>query len=251
MKKLLFSLFFLFSSFILKGQNYNFSLGGNMTSGNLSSYTLTFKSTLSSDEKKPYQFNFSPSMDYGEISNQQGKFELRRREFYSILNYEKQNGILKFYIFNEVENSYLRKIKLRGSIGTGLSITIIKTEKQKIDISQFILPEVFWSDFDNKKDNLAIRFSTRIRYNLIGEKFKFINQILIQPAAYTRLSDGKEVSLKNNTNIRFNQSYDYFISKNLSIGISNDIIIQTYTSYINTQVKPYDSSLNLYLKASI
>ena len=190
-------------------------------------------------------------MDYGEISNQQGKFELRRREFYSILNYEKQNGILKFYIFNEVENSYLRKIKLRGSIGTGLSINIINTEKQKIDISQFILPEVFWSDFNNQKDNLAIRFSTRIRYNLIGEKFKFINQILIQPAAYTRLSDGKEVSLKNNTNIRFNQSYDYFISKNLSIGISNDIIIQTYTSYINTEVKPYDSSLNLYLKASI
>jgi hypothetical protein len=251
MKKHLFSLFFIFLSFISKSQNYNFSLGGNVTSGNLSSYTLTVKTNLSSSEGKSYQFNFSPSVDYGKITNQQGKFELRKREFYSILNYEKQNGIFKFYIFSETENSYLRKIKLRGSIGTGISISIIKTDAQKLDISQFILPEIFWSSFNNQKDNLAFRLSTRIRYNLIGEKFKFINQILIQPAVYTILNDGREISLKNNTNIRFNQSYDYSISKNLSIGISNDIIIQTYTSFINPKIKPFDSNLNLYFKASI
>jgi hypothetical protein len=251
MKKHLFSLFFIFLPFLSNGQNYNFSLGGNMTSGNLSSYTLTFKTNLSSSEGRSYQFNFSPSIDYGQITNKQGKFELRKREFYSILNYEKQRGVLKFYISNEVENSYLRKIELRGSIGFGLSISIIKTNKQKLDISQFILPEIFRSSFNNQKDNLAFRLSTRIRYNLVGEKFKFTNQILIQPAVYTILNDGRKVSFKNNTNIRFNQSYDYSISKNISIGISNDIIIQTYTSFINPQVKPFDSNLNLYFKASI
>jgi 16S rRNA U1498 N3-methylase RsmE len=47
------------------------------------------------------------------------------------------------------------------------------------------------------------------------------------------------------------ENFDYSISKNLSIGISNDIIIQTYTSFINPKIKPFDSNLNLYFKASI
>ena len=90
----------------LKGQRNNFTLGGNITLGNLYSYTVTFRTILKSPEDRPYQMNFSPSIDFGKISNQEGKFELRRREFYSILNYEKPKKNFKLYISNESENSF-------------------------------------------------------------------------------------------------------------------------------------------------
>jgi len=214
------------------------------------SYGLTVKANLNSKPDKKYQFSFSPMFDYGKMSNQQGKFELRKKEFFSTLNYERPHKILKFYIYNELENSYLRKISIRGSFGCGISMKIYSTPKVNFDISQFILPEIFQSSFNNTRDNYAFRLSTRVRYNLVTERIKYSIQILFQPSVYTRLIDGTEISYKNNTNIRLNQSYEYVLSKNFSIGLSNDITIQTYTSFINPQIKPYDTNLNLFVKGN-
>jgi hypothetical protein len=250
MKKYPLSLLLVFLSFYVQSQNYSFQVGGNFTSGNLLSYGLLIKSSLSSKPDKKYQLSFSPTFDYSMITNQKGQFELRKREILSIINYERPRGIFKFYVYNEVENSYLRKISLRGSFGCGASIKIYSDVSSNFDISQFVLPELFQSSFNNKRDNYAFRLSTRIRYNLVKERYKYSTQILLQPAVYTRLFNGTEIGFKKNTNIRLNQSYEYVLSKNFSIGLSNDITIQTYTSYINPLIKPYDTNMNLFVKGN-
>lgn len=250
MKKIYFSLFLTFLVNSLYSQTCSFMIGGNFTSGNLLSYGLNLRANLNSNPEKTNQIVFIPSFDYGMISNQSGDFELRRRETLSVLNYERSNKRFKFYVYNEIENSFLRKIQLRSSFGTGISYKLISNEKTNFDISQFVLPEIFLSSFSNKKDNWAIRISTRIRLSKKIGRYKYSSQILLQPSVYTQLSDGRTVTLKDNTNIRWNTSYEYVFSKNLSVGFTGDLTIQTYTSFINPQVKPYDTNFNLFIKGS-
>lgn len=250
MLKILLSLSWFFLPYLTKSQNLSFSLGGNFTSGNLLSYGFNTKSNLNYNLSKNNQIVFTPSFDYGRISNQQGVFELRRKELLSILNYERTEGRLKFYIYSELENSFLRKIKLRGSFGTGISYKLNKSESTNFDISQFILPELYLSSFSNQRDNWAIRSSTRIRFSKTFEKNKYSSQILFQPAIYTQMIDGTKVKMKNNTIIRINSSYEYILSKNLSIGFSTDVVVQTYSSFINPMVKPFDTNMNLYIRGS-
>jgi len=250
MKKIYFSLLLIFLTNRLYSQTCSFMIGGNFTSGNLLSYGINLRANLNSNDKKVNQIVFTPSFDYGVISNQNGDFQLRRRETLSVLNYERSNKKFKFYVYNEIENSFLRKIELRSSFGTGVSYKLISSESTNFDISQLILPEIFLSSFSNKKDNWAIRLSTRIRFSKKIGRYKYSLLFLFQPSAYTELSDGRTVNIKDNTNIRCNTSYEYVLSKNLSVGLTGDLIIQTYTSYINPQVKPYDTNFNLFIKGS-
>jgi len=250
MNKLNFSLFFLVLSHFTFCQTYTFTVGGNFTSGNLLSYGINLRANLNSNTEKINQIVFTPSFDYGKISNSTGQFELRRKEILTILNYERTKNRFKFYIYNELEKSFLRKIKIRGAFGTGISYKIIDSESTNFDVSQLVLPEIFQSSITNKRDNYAFRLSTRIRFSKKYPKYKYSSQILFQPAVYTEMNDGSRVSPINNTTIRVNNSYEFVLSKNLSIGFMGDLIVQSYTSYINPTVKPYDTNLNLFIKSN-
>ena len=243
-------MFFIFIVGSLQCQTYTFSVGGNLTTGNLLSYGINLRGNFNSNTDKLNQIVFTPSFDYGKISNQNGDFELKRKEILTILNYERKMNRCKFYVYNEIENSYLRKIKIRGAFGVGVSYKFIENDKTNFDVSQFILPEIFQSSFTNKRDNKAVRVSTRIRFSKNLQKYKYTSQILFQPALYTQLTDGTEISFKNNTTVRVNNTYEFVLSKNLSIGFTGDLIIQTYTSYINSNVKPYDTNINLFIKGN-
>jgi hypothetical protein len=225
-------------------------VGGNYTSGNLNSYGLNIRANYNSNTQNRNQLVFTPSFDYGVISNQSGAYELRRKEILSILNYERTMGNFKFYIYNETENSFLRKIKLRGSFGTGLSYRFISSETTNFDISQLILNEIFQSSFSNKRDNWAVRMSTRIRFSKKFVKYKYSSQLLFQPSVFTEMMDGTRVSTYNNTNIRLNNTYEIILSKNVSIGVNGEFILQTYPSYVNPIIKPYDSNMNIFVKGS-
>lgn len=248
--KYVFSLFLGLYSTTVFPQLYSFTLGGNFTSGNLLSYGMNIRGNYNSNQNKLNQIVFTPSFDFGKISNQNGEFEVRRKEILTVLNYERSKNRFKFYIYNEIENSFLRKIRLRGSFGTGLSFKFISNESTNFDISQLVLPEIFQSSVLSKRDNFAIRLSTRVRFSKVFQRYKYSTQVLIQPAVYTRLTDGSTVSLRNNTTIRINNSYEMILSKNLSIGLMGDLIVQTYTSYINPLVKPYDTNMNLFIKGN-
>jgi len=248
--KIYISLLLIFIPFLSFSQTYSFTVGGNFTSGNLLSYGLNLRSNINSNVDKVNQISFTPSFDYGNMANAQGQFKMNRRELLSIVNYERSKNKLKFYVYSEIENSYLRKIRIRGSLGTGFSIKIIKNEKTNFDISQLILPEIFESSFSNKRDNWCVRLSTRLRYSRTVNKFKYSGQILLQPAIYTKLTDGKTLPTKENTTIRVNNSYEFILSKNLSMGFMGELIVQTYTSFINPSVKPYDTNMNLFIKGN-
>lgn len=248
--KLTFSLFFIFLVTLVRSQTNNFSIGGNLTTGNLLSYGINIRANLNTNPEKLNQIVFSPSFDYGKISDQSGEFQLRRKEILTVLNYERTKNRFKFYVYNEFEKSFLRKIRIRGAFGTGLSYRIVENETTNFDVSQLILPEFFQSSFTNKRDNWALRLSTRIRLSKKFPKYKYSSQLLFQPAVYTELTDGTEVSPKNNTTVRINNSYEFVLSKNLSIGFMGEMIVQTYTSYINPTVKPYDTNLNLFIKGN-
>lgn len=249
MRVLYLSLFFLITEGCL-GQRITFSLGGNSTSGNLISYGINLRSTISSNEDKLNQFNFSPSYDYGGLINSANDFQIVRREFISVFNYSKSMGRFKFYIYNEIENSLLRQIRIRGSLGVGVSIKLIKSDNQNFDISQFILPEVFESSFNNLRDNKALRLSTRIRYSNTWDRNKINSQLLYQPAVFTMMDTGDRIGILDNTNLRFLISYEFMLSKNLSLGCQNELIIQTITTYINPLRKSYDLNSNLFVKGS-
>lgn len=247
---ILFNFLFLFLINISLSQVNNFTIGGNLITGNLLSYGVNLRASLSTNPKKIHQLVFNPSFDYGKISNQIGVFELRRKEILATLNYEKTKNRFKFYVYTEFEKSFLRKIQLRGAFGTGVSYKILENESVEFDFSQLILPEIFLSSFNNRRDNRAIRLSSRLRYSRRWSRFRISNQILFQPAIFTQLTDGTNVDIKNNTTIRINNSYEVTLSKNLSMGLMGEIIVQTYTNFINPSVKPYDSNFNLFIKGT-
>lgn len=241
----------LFSFIIVDGfsQTYQFQVGGNYTSGNLVSYGLNIRGSILS-KSESNQFNFSPSYDYGGLINRVGDFQLVRKEFISVFNYSKSHGRFKFYIYNEIENSLLRQIRIRGSLGLGASIKLIGTDRVNFDISQFILPEVFRSSFNNLRNNKALRLSTRIRYSNSWDRNKINSQLLYQPAVYTWMDTGNPIGISDNTNLRFLISYEFMLSKNLSLGCQGEVIVQTITTYINPLRKSYDSNSNLFVKGS-
>lgn len=248
--KFYFSLFFIFIVMVVRCQTNTFSVGGNLTTGNLLSYGINIRANLNTNPEKLNQIVFTPSFDYGKISDQSGEFQLRRKEIMTILNYERTKNRFKFYVYNEFEKSFLRKIRIRGAFGTGLSYKIIENETTNFDISQLVLPEIFQSSVTNKRDNWALRLSTRLRLSKKFSKYKYSSQLLIQPAVYTELTDGTRVSTKNNTTIRLNNSYEFVLSRNFSIGFMGDLIVQTYTSYINPSIKPYDTNINLFIRGN-
>jgi hypothetical protein len=245
--------FCLLSFFFVKyghSQSLSFNVGGNFTSGNLKSYGINLRSNYNSNLQNKNQLVITPSFDYGVISNQLGVYELRRREILTIVNYERSLGNFKFYIYNEFENSFLRKIRIRGSFGTGLSYKFISSETTNFDISQLVLPEIFQSSFSNVRDNRAVRLSTRIRFSKKFSKYRYSTQFLFQPSVYTELKNGGRVSTYNNTNIRLNNTFELILSKTISIGSNADFILQTYPSYINSNIKPYDTNVNLFIKGN-
>jgi len=79
---------------------------------------------------------------------------------------------------------------------------------------------------------------------------KLSSQFLYQPAVFTKMSNGQEVSISNNTNLRINSSLEVNVIKILSIGLSSDLFYQTYPSYLNQRIQPYDSNVNLFIKGN-
>lgn len=235
--------------------NKPISLGYNSTTGNYTSYTVTSKIDFSRTSKK-YQTTWSPTFIY---SKQNGKL-IQREEYSPFYQSFKINKKDKIIIFNEVESSYLRKINYRFSLGIGLSHVIIKNGNIYLDISQAILPEYMNAggipyNFVNKAQETAVsidvfslRSSTRSRFEYRINNIKIVNIVLLQPSCYTKQIDSEIISFKNNLSYRINTNVDISVAKNISLGVGNQIIYQTYNHYINNNIKKIDTNLLFYVK---
>jgi len=229
---------------------FDCGLGANITGGNYTSYTGNIKTNVSRDWNSN-QINWSPSFEYSRISNN-GQLQLREREIYSNLNYVRSMKEFKFYLFNEVEHSYLQKVDFRGSLGVGLGHKVIKTKEFEFDLSEMIMGESMVSNFGNAYDNLAVRSSTRLKLKWSNDKLKFSSISFFQPALYTVKNGGGVVRFNDNINFRSNTTFESKISKMFSLGVGNSITYEAYSHSISLQnsviTKPLDYTFYFFIK---
>ena len=226
----------------------NIAIGGNITGGNYSSYTLYLKSELNKQWiKDNKQLSWMPNFQYSKLTTN-GISQVREREAYSLFNYTKKWQHWKFMLSNESEYSYLRKVDFRGSLGVGFAYRFLRGEINQLDISEIILPEVMVSNSGNQYDNLSTRISTRIKYIYNDKKIKISSITLIQPPVYTQQRHGEFVEFKDNLNLRSNNTAEVMIRKSTTIGIGNEVIYQSYNTYINNNIKPLDYSFYFFIK---
>lgn len=222
-------------------------MGGNYTGGNFSLYSFFIKSSISAEWKNS-EFGFSPNFQYSQIANDGLNFRLREREFYYNLSYTRRIKQIRFILYNESENSYLRKIDFRTSAGLGLGYKFIKNKNIELDISEIILPELLFSQIDSESDNFALRLSTRFKFVYTIKNFKFSSISLLQPSVYTIKNNLVLVNPSDNINFRSVNNIEYSPYNWLSVGIGNELIFQTYSPSIDSKIKPLDYNFSVFFK---
>jgi hypothetical protein len=225
------------------------NLGGNVNVGNFTTYNLIFR-TDNEFRWKQNEIVFSPKFHYSEILTN-GRLSLREREFYVNYGFTKRSDKWRTILFGELEHTFLRKIDLRTSFGVGFGKKIFKNKYFEIDVSEVILPELTISDFGKNYDNFAIRASTRLKFIWEREPFKVSSITIFQPSLYTMRNGGIQVPLIDNISARSLNNFEVSISKPLSFGVGNEVIIQTYSYYLNPTVMPIDWMISFFIKYKI
>jgi len=220
----------------------NLSLGADGTRGNFSSLGLTVKTEIKKDTGKyswaiNSNYRWSEQSPYGKTS-----MDLYESEFYTTANLTKSLGNnWKLTAFTEDENSFQRKINLRSSVGLGFGLTVIKTKKCTLNISELILPEYYSSSSNADMNNFTVRASTRFRFDAIHSLVKVSSITLFQPALYS----DRQVSFNNNLNIRSTNSIVLSLTKKYSIGLLYVLSYQGYPYYINKAVSPLQETASI------
>jgi hypothetical protein len=252
MKKIfLFSLFFANTAFAASDSTTfsgNISLQGNYQSGNFNTITLGGKLN-SSLSKKKNNLDLVASYRNTQIKiNDTSSFSKREDEKYSLIAYSKVIGKYKLIALNENEISFLRKIEMRNSFGVGMGYKFVKTDKTELEISEVILSE----NSRYKEDSLNIntfRSSTRFKFLYNSYPFNLSCIWFLQPPLW---SSNKEVRYKDNLNVRANTTFDVNLTKKFLIGISDELIVQTYAYImVGKKISPYDNSITVYLKFNL
>ena len=245
MKKLLFLCFISKAAFASNDSLRNaIAMQGSYTSGNFNNYSLG----LRTDSKFTNQSN---NLEFSTI----GKFTkvnyiLREKEAYSNFTYSYTKTNKKILIFTENESSYLRKINWRGSIGLGYGYKFINKKDNLSEISEALMPERINFNYSPKLDSLnfinltSVRLSTKLKLILTKSNFKFSFITLIQPPIWNSINIG----WSDNMIIRNSTSISVLISKSLQLGIVDDYVMNTYPANVLHIKKPYDNSMNFFIK---
>lgn len=249
MKKIfLFSLFFANTAFAASDSTTfsgNISLQGNYQSGNFNTITLGGKLNSSLSKKKN---NLDLVASY---RNTQIKiaddFVKKEDEKYSLLAYSKVIGKYKLIALNENEISFLRKIEMRNSFGVGMGYKFVKTDKTEFEISEVILSESSRYK-ETSLDINTFRSSTRFKFLYNSYPFNLSCIWFLQPPLWSN----KEVGYKDNLNVRANTTFDVNLTKKFLIGISEELIVQTYANImVGKKISPYDNSITVYVKYTL
>jgi hypothetical protein len=220
----------------------NLSLGADGARGNFSSLGLNVKAEIKKDTGKyawsiNSNYRWSEQSPYGTTS-----MNLYESELYTTANLTKDLGRnWKLMGFTENEKSFQRKINLRSSVGLGFGLSIIKTKKCTLNISELILPEYYSSSSNADMNNFTVRASTRFRFDAIHSLVKVSSITLFQPAIYS----DRQVSFNNNLNIRSTNSITLSLNKKYSIGLLYVLSYQGYPYYINKAVSPLQETASI------
>ena len=220
------------------------SLGADGSRGNFSSIGVTVKADIKKDTGKftwalNPMYRWSKQSPYG-----QTHMNLYEDELYLTANVSRKFGAWKIMAFSEDEKSYMRNIKLRGSLGLGVSHDILERGGWDISVSEVILPEYYWSSIDESKNNFTVRLSTRIKLGYESGLFKISSMTLYQPA----IVSSNDVDYASNLNMRSTNTLTYKIKKGYEIGVLYVYSYQGYPYYINKAVSPSQETASLILK---
>jgi len=218
-------------------------VGFSASGGNLVLYTTNFKGEIK-QESSIVEWSINSSFTYG-VNLTGGDRKTQNRESYLSAAFYKRWGNWKIVLFNENENSFLRKTIYRGNIGFGGAYKIVFKNGFEADLSQAILPEFYFSE-NNVDNKIALRSSSRLKFVWSKGPCTLTSVTLIQPAIYTN----PEVKSKDNFNLRSNSLFEVKVYKGISLGISNETIVQTYSSYLYPNIKPYDYRFEFVVKYS-
>jgi len=189
-----------------------------------------------SQDSTKVSWNLSPSFTFGQVDKQNtGNYVTNQRESYLTGNIAHKFGRHRILGTTEIENSHLKKIQFRGSLGIGYGYDIYRSKKFILLVSEAIMPEAYNSDVNLDRNAFSLRFSTRVKAEYIG-KIKITSITLFQPSVLTI----PNVPVHNNINLRSINSFELPIAKKISIGIVNNINMSTFSTYIDSSVKPID-----------
>ena len=233
----------------------NVLLQGNYTSGNYNSYTIGFKSDIRYNDKNNV-YEISPAFRYTEngfIRNSKpDSFALKENEKYNVMSYSHLWNKFKFIALSEQEQSFLRKINLRYNLGIGAGYKFLSSKQSYLEVSEVLLPENVI--YQNSAFNItSLRYSTRVKfyYEMRDDStkrriFSISNILLVQPSIW----NSQYVNYMDNLNIRNSTSFDVCLYKELSLGISNDYVMQSYVHVIFPSKRIYDNTVMIYIKLS-
>lgn len=232
--------------------NGNIMLQGNYQTGNFNTITIGGKLNASYSTKGN---NIDLITTYRNTQikiNDTSSFSKKEDEKYSLLAYSRILGKWKIIALNENEMSFLRKIEMRNNFGVGVGYKFIKNTKTELEISQVILNENSKYKYDSLNLN-TFRSSTRIKYIHSVYPFNISCIWFLQPPLWS----DKQVGYKDNLNIRANTTFDVNLTKKFVIGLSDELIVQTYANKISSKLKlgnklsPYDNSVTVYVKYTL
>ena len=210
-------------------------IGSNFTTGNTQIIGINSKASFSSLDDSKHQWGISPNFVYTMVQDDNGEYNTKQREAYLTGSYSQKLGKVKILGYGELENSYLKKIDLRSSLGAGIGYDIIRKPNVTLIISEAIMGEMYQSDVNLDKNLKSLRLSTRLKFE-IKKPIKFTSVTLFQPGIATDIS----VPFNNNINLRSNNVFEFPITKKLSLNLNCDVNGSTYSRYVDSSVKSYD-----------
>lgn len=210
------------------------SLGLTMNGGNNPQYGGTIKSSFSY-EKPRWEISLNPnfSLNYASVNNE---ISLVRREAYLVSTASKIRDKWKIGAISEVEHSLLKKMSIRFNCGAGPSFRLVNTKEFEISFSEYILVEGLKMNNKLSSNYFALRTSSRIKIAYKHKLFSCSSINLIQPVIY----NNQDVSTSNMFIFRSTNRIDFTVAKSVTLGTQLDGKIESYPTYINSSVLPYD-----------
>ena len=241
-------LFFLITSVASAQFSETFSIGGDMFNGNYRAFGVTAKVDVK--YKRADRYELSVTTTYR--NSQQSKYGTSalvkyEDDLYLTSNLTRPLGSSwKVMSFTENERSFQRRINLRSSIGLGLGVKLVKTDRVEIVVSEVILPEYYWSSVNWIWNNLTIRASTRVRAEVSIGRSKFESVALFQPA----VTSTRAVSFNDNLNWRLISTLDLPLTERASVRLMHTMSYEGYPYHINKAVNPLQQTASLMFKLS-
>ena len=225
----------------------NISLSGDMHTGNYTSYGCTITADVKHDTGK-FHYYVSPSFRYTEKTPlYSSHLVVYERETYinSGISYY-SDPCNKLFLFSEFENSVLRKIAERASLGAGYG-KYANFKYFKVSLSEVILPEFYQSEVYGYA-HTSVRSSTRLKIETKVGIFNISSTTLFQPSIVTV----PYVQWSDNICARSTNIVCINLTDHLMLGVNYTVTYDSYSHLIfegtKTPITSDQSSTTAFIK---